>query len=646
MRPDKLSLSQLFNHSRRYVIPLFQRGYVWTLEDNWEPLWMDIVGQTERLREAGTGASDGLQRHFLGAIVLAAEDARVRHVTDHGVIDGQQRLTTLQLLLAAFRDVVAPLQDEDLTRELTKLTVNEGKWQVPDESFKVWPTVAGRELFRELMTTGSRAEVERKHPPLRHRKKTLARPPLVEAYLFFSTKIEQYLRGASLTHDDAGEPVLEPSAEPSPPDAERARYLLEALTSYFQLVAVELDDDDDPQVIFETLNARMVPLTASDLIRNYVFLEGMRKDLDLDQLYFGGWDHFESDPTSATDSRPYWPGVTKQGRRNYRRMDLLCFHYVTMRTGREVQIKQIFHAFQDWWRNGDVGVDGRRQPVTGGRDPHLEVRRLRRASDDLRIYLGPTTAGGARGLFAERLRALDLTTPYPLLLFIDERRDQLSTAEYDGLLEDIESYLVRRAVVGLTQKNYNRTFPELLAKVRGAAPGDMRATLRSALRGYQGDSSVWPDDPSFMQALVGTPLYQNQGPVKTQMLLKALERTFRSGFEENLPIPVLTIEHVLPQSPRTEEWPYEPGVTPGIEAAIRRAQLCHSLGNLTLLSGPLNSYNGNGPFREKRKAIAEHSQLRMNTFFQTYPRETWFESDILARGEDLARRALGIWKRR
>lgn len=145
MRPDKVTLADLFGQQRRYVVPLFQRGYVWTREGQWVPLWRDVLAQGRRLVEADEGRTTEIRRHFLGAVVLDAGVSGVRHVTDHPVIDGQQRLTTLQLLLMTFRDVVAPAIDSDLTRELTRLTVNEGQWPNPDEQFKVRPTVAGPE---------------------------------------------------------------------------------------------------------------------------------------------------------------------------------------------------------------------------------------------------------------------------------------------------------------------------------------------------------------------------------------------------------------------------------------------------------------------------------------------------------------------
>lgn len=103
MKPTTVTPDELFRTQRRYIIPLFQRGYVWTKDEQWTPLWRDIVLLTRQVENADKhgGGTSNLQRHFLGAIVLEPKPARIRHVTDHAVVDGQQRLTTIQLLLLA-----------------------------------------------------------------------------------------------------------------------------------------------------------------------------------------------------------------------------------------------------------------------------------------------------------------------------------------------------------------------------------------------------------------------------------------------------------------------------------------------------------------------------------------------------------------
>jgi hypothetical protein len=122
MKPDKLTIDDLFQRDRRYVVPLYQRAYVWTREDQWEPLWDDIEQQAEACL-----AEDGLisrRSHFLGAIVLNVSRIIGKGVARSEIIDGQQRLTTLQIVIAAMRDFAEQINSEHVAR-LRGLTANQ-----------------------------------------------------------------------------------------------------------------------------------------------------------------------------------------------------------------------------------------------------------------------------------------------------------------------------------------------------------------------------------------------------------------------------------------------------------------------------------------------------------------------------------------
>lgn len=105
MKSDDIPLFDLFQRQRRYVVPLFQRPYVWEEEEQWAPLWQDITGRAEAVleRDQRGSRSDRIGNHFLGAVVLNQIRVFGRQVDTVQVIDGQQRLTTLQLMIAAFR---------------------------------------------------------------------------------------------------------------------------------------------------------------------------------------------------------------------------------------------------------------------------------------------------------------------------------------------------------------------------------------------------------------------------------------------------------------------------------------------------------------------------------------------------------------
>ena len=107
MKTDKTTVFDLFQTHRRYVVPLFQRGYVWNRESQWEPLWTDVVEQAAQIARQRTAPTAPIHKHFLGAVVLNQVHAGLRQVPIVEIIDGQQRLTTLQVMLAAIRDATA-----------------------------------------------------------------------------------------------------------------------------------------------------------------------------------------------------------------------------------------------------------------------------------------------------------------------------------------------------------------------------------------------------------------------------------------------------------------------------------------------------------------------------------------------------------
>src|SRR6185312_4863515 len=155
MKPDKCTIHDVFEKERRYDIPLYQRAYVWNEEDQWAPLWEDIRKQAERCLAATT---ERPSTHFLGAAVWSNNPIIGRDIAKADVIDGQQRLTTLQLCIAALRDCAVGIDDK-VAAQARRWTTNPDR-EGTDEELKVWPTNADREVFRTVMRAGSPAAVK------------------------------------------------------------------------------------------------------------------------------------------------------------------------------------------------------------------------------------------------------------------------------------------------------------------------------------------------------------------------------------------------------------------------------------------------------------------------------------------------------
>lgn len=617
MKPDKLTIHELFQRERRYVVPLYQRAYVWNQQAQWEPLWEDIERQAEACLNPETQSPR--RSHFLGAIVLNVSRIVGAGVARSEVIDGQQRLTTLQLLIAALRDFAAEAGSEHLSK-LKRLTVNEDEKEGSEGSFKVWPTNADRATFREVLTSGS-PQALRKSLAISDR---ASAPRLAAAHLYFSDRIREFV-------DAAGEGKEARDG--------RVFAIYQALRTALQLVVIELEDGDDPQVIFETLNARGQPLLPSDLIRNYIFMNAAADpSCDADDLYERYWrafdDHRVADVVNGEDR--FWHVPERQGRLLRPRIDLFLFHYLTMKTERDLNIGQLFGEFRDW------------------RDSHPQ--KIETLLADLKAYssvfqsLVHPKGDDRAALLAKRLRALDNSTVYPVLLYLmSVPVERLSVASRDQILADIESWLVRRFVCQLTNKNYNRFFVQLLTKLKKApADADLAEVARAELTRSRDVTTRWPSDSEFEAAWLSKPIYAKSRPDRSAMVLRAIEAHIRTSKSEAVTLPeMLTVEHLLPQKGFLSDYPYaeQLPLQTGETAERCRERLLHTLGNLTLLTIELNASVSNGPFPGKCASIAANSDLRLNAWLRVNPPQAWSETSILARGETLFQAAVEIWRR-
>lgn len=190
MQPAKTSVTLLFSAPTQYVIPVFQRGYVWTLEKQVAPLWADLEDRADDLLKRqslqNTPAARLLgtpRKHFLGSLVLTPVINSFGRVLAYEVIDGQQRTTTLHLLLLAFRDVSQHLDNKILFQSLDNLTRNPGPYNVASDQYKVWPTQAGRDEVAFLNSAGG-VEAVCSQYPLKVEKVRQERPLLAQAYLY------------------------------------------------------------------------------------------------------------------------------------------------------------------------------------------------------------------------------------------------------------------------------------------------------------------------------------------------------------------------------------------------------------------------------------------------------------------------------
>lgn len=592
MKADTVDLAAIFGKPVHYVVPLYQRPYVWTKELQWEPLWQDVREVADR--QLDDSPSNDAIPHFLGAVVLEQALVGSGMIDARSVIDGQQRLTTLQLLIAAGRSLAVERGLDGPRQMFEKLLFNESFLVKRDgDQFKVLPTQRDRPAFREAIGDGVVASsgAHRMH----------------EAYRFF--------RGS----------ILEWAGEGGDPEVfgKRLEGLSTAVWKRLVVVTIDLDPGDNAQIIFETLNARGTPLLAADLVKNHLFQTATIQGADVDALYEQHWKVLDTD---------WWREEIQQGRLKRPRLDTFINHWLAMVGDHEVVSHQLFPEFKRYLAAGPKQAS----------DVLADLERYARVYETFEKEPPATELGQ----FLYRLNTLEVTTAYPALIWLLGPEGLTDLDERRTALRAIESWLVRRMLTRQTTKNYNVVFLALLKRVRESAVARGGAPLGQDVVDFLarlvGESQFWPTAGSVLASLRTLPAYSVFPRGRLRMVLEAFEHALHTGLTEQVALPTdLTIEHVLPQEWSTN-WPLPEGADP-FQARLDRDAAKHRLGNLTLITGKLNSTVSNSGWIDKRARLREHSVMRISTDIRNA--ETWDETAIAERGERLGAVAVGLWQR-
>jgi hypothetical protein len=596
------TLDNIFESAVQLQVPLYQRPYVWEKGRQWEPLWADVRAVADQLHdelERGTSAKRAqatITPHFLGAVVLQKVHTAIGEMERYAIIDGQQRLTTLQLLLDAAQAVLEHRGDaaraELLLRELI---VNTRKTRTEEDRFKLWPTNVDRAAFREVMSVP---------PPVKHGELTHAKARVTEAHAYFSGAVTEYLAEAG-TPEDA---------------ARRSEALTTVLLGLLNVVAIQLEKDENAQVIFETLNARNTPLLASDLVKNVIFQRIEESEPGTsDALYQKHWLALDADE---------WRKSVRQGRLVRPRLDLLLYYWLIMRTHRTVTSHEVFSRVREMVEDANAA-----------KEVLASISASARGYDAFERAATQSAAGTFRYRVIDVMQA-DVVTP--VLLWLDDptRPKPIPKAQVELALRSIESFAVRRMLCRLTTKGYNYLFLDLIEELVRADMTRAGEVTRDFLAKQTAEARLWPTDATVRDQLLASEVYRTLSRGRLRMVLEAIEDRLRTEFSEQ-PVDrgIYTIEHVLPQTWATH-WPLSAD-----EAAARakRDHLLQTLGNLTLVTKKLNPKLSNGAWAAKRLGLGEHSVLRVNHKLLARAGDTWDEDGILARSHELANAVIQVW---
>jgi hypothetical protein len=613
MQPSYLPLLTIFGSETRHTVPLFQRPYVWNEEDNWEPLWDDISDLADRV--LANSDAKAVRGHFLGTVVLEQVPHKTGAIAMREIIDGQQRLTTLQICLHAVRHAFDELErlsaeagddagakaSKVAARQIASLTENNA-YAEDEERYKVWPTNEDRAPFRQVMDASGPKEIG------------ADASRMAAAYHYFLGKAREWLGMG--------------------PVAERVPALGGALKDHLRLIVLDLEDRDEPQAIFETLNAHGTPLLPADLIKNWLLWEAGSQE-PLEKLYEKHWRHFDRD-------HEYWRKEVGTGHAARARIDTFLQNWLSRRCREMIPVKHLYDRFVR-----RMEIEAAEAGNGGPCDVPAVMADIDVNANRFRVITHPD--GNTRfDVTLRRLATMGLVVFHPFLMGL-MGREASDQADRDEIGVILESYLVRRMVCYLDTRGYGNLCMTLLQTLDEVAGGPAAQRIRDVLAQTGSKTIRWPDDQAFERDWLRRPFYGNIRRDRVAMILQAIEEHYQSADGKAEPIvhfdySALQIEHILPQAWH-KTWPVE-----GEEAARARDAKINAVGNLTLVSEKLNPTLSNAPWldpepgeRGKRSALNDHSMLRMNAKLVKEYQERWDEVCIDERARNLFKTARVIW---
>ncbi len=561
MKATEAKVLEFIKKSPQFVIPIYQRTYSWS-EKECQQLWDDIIR---------TGENEKINAHFIGSIVYIEQG--IYQITSQSpllVIDGQQRLTTISLLLAALANKLEQLPpgEQELVDGFSPRKLRNYYLLNPEEE--------GIRHYKLLLSKTDRdsliAVVEGKESPNDH-SITIQRN-----YNYFQDKIDAY--------------------------SDNLEFLCKGIAKLIVVDIALSRDQDNPQLIFESMNSTGKELTQADLIRNYILMGlDIKKQTEIYEDY---WRPMEKDFGQEAYTSDF---------------DGFMRHYLTVKTGRIPRLSEVYEAFKDHttaMKSSEIDI----------RDIVKDIRKFSKFF--CYIVLNQENDKELRIAFND-LKELKVDVAYPLLLelYADFEADVLIKEDFLEIVRLVEAYVFRRNICSIPTNSLNKTFATFMKTVdRGKYVESVKAQFL-LLPSYR----RFPNDTEFSRELKSRDLYNIP---RRSYWIRRLENFNR---KERVEVDHYTIEHIMPQNPNLPEyWKLELGT----EWKRVHETLLHTLGNLTLTG--YNSEYSDKSFLEKRDMENgfRDSPIKMNQTLRNV--EKWNEEVIIERAEVLSDIMINVWK--
>lgn len=559
MKGDAQPLIKFFDGSdKRFIIPLYQRNYDWK-EDNCEQLFQDLIKLHESDRKS----------HFFGSIVSSIQSG----TEDRYIIDGQQRITTVSLMLIAMvnakKEGLIEADDAKLVEKIFKRYLVD-EYQEDERKVKLNPIKKDMQAFDALLYKPKDQYIKESN--------------VTRNYDFFFDKIIH----CGLTLDELFETIKK-----------------------LEVINIRLDEDDDPQLIFESLNSTGLDLSEADKIRNYLLMS--LAPTEQDDLYSRFWNPIEEftkyDPSSFVRD------------------------YLTMKQGKIGRIDRIYFIFKEYAESAGIGRTALLEDMHHYARIYSQIDNAQVGTEKLNRKLN-------------QLRTLDSTIAYPYFMaFFDfTSKEGLSENEIYKVIDVVEAYWARRIICNLPSNTLNKVFATLHRDVlnhinkvgNDSVPSYLEVLIYVLLK--KGRSSVFPTDEEVAEDFVSRQVYK----MPTNLRMFILERmenrdnNERHDVVKELTEKNITIEHIMPQT-LSDEWK----TALGDEWKRIHQQYLHTMANLTLTG--YNSQYSNLTFIKKRDMEKgfKDSAFRLNNYVKSC--EQWTETELKQRQQELLQVFMNLW---
>ncbi|MEA5509542.1 DUF262 domain-containing protein [Crocosphaera sp. UHCC 0190] len=556
MKASETSIRNLLEGTKQFQVPLFQRPYSWN-KDYWDALWNDLMSIYE-------GEIEGF--YFLGPIVTQAVSGTADGISPFLIIDGQQRLTTLSILLATLRDKLR--QDNNSLAEELHESYLINKFKTNEDFFKILLTQTDRESYRYIINN--------------KQQDNKSNGKINDAYQHFTKKLERQSRSF----------------------CEKLKsIILEKLI----IVNITSDENDNPYLIFESLNNKGQELTQADLVRNYIF---MKLPIDnREEQYNKLWLPLENTFKTQVGDK-YSEELTN------------AFWFYLRKDGKSVQQKNVYQSLKKRF-------DDPQNNLT------KELQLIVRFSKYYQRFNFPEqeeSNSKFRKYFNNLLR-LDFKTSHIFLLNIynDYENEKISEQDFEKILIYLESYFVRRLFSGVSTQILGGIINNLYLEIQKTKFSSIVDGLYKTLNNFD-NKKRWPTDEEFKKNLLTQTIYKGAKNDRTKFLLERLEQ---DQGQETVDLSTLTIEHIMPQT-LNDEWKQQLGAN----YSSNHSKCIHTLGNLTLTADNARLYNNS---YSRKLELLKRSNLYLNHYFREI--EHWNFETIEDRANKLADIAIKVWPR-